>query len=344
MSARERCKTNTSSRPDDGFAQRNDRRWIVHPHNVAVFHAQPAIRESSASADNEFVAHEHYSTVSKAYHSAFFYTGEYESWQLDHILLRLKLRPDHKLVDIGGGTGRFALLLRDTARLDQSVLCVDPSESMIKEAAQLRGIDTVCAGALEFVRNHRICYDRALVKEVVHHLADVDLLSMYRGILAQLTPGGVVLTCTRPHVVDYPLFEAALKVWSHQQPSMQQYEEIIRAAGFDDVQCEVVEYPATLDKEWWLQMVRNRFWSTLALEHFSEDELAEGVEEISAKFRHTTTIAFTERMVFITASKSETAVLPIDQCMCCFENSARQEAIYILRYCRQRVLARRYRR
>jgi hypothetical protein len=42
-----------------------------------------------------------------------------------------------------------------------------------------------------------------------------------------------------------------------------------------EVTVEVAEYPATLEREWWLEMVNNRFWSTFS--QFSDAELAAGI-------------------------------------------------------------------
>jgi len=271
---------------------------------------------------------EHYALLSKGYHGAFFYTGDYERWQLDNILSRFELQQAHRLVDIGGGTGRFASLLRDAAGLDR-VLCVDPSASMIEEAARLPGVDTVCQGGAAFALDAKIHYDRVLVKEVVHHLSDEDLTKMFRGMLAQLNPGGLALVCTRPHVVEYPFFRAALEVWSQQQPPMEYYVECMRVAGFHDVRCDVVAYPAVVDKGWWLQMVRSRFWSTFS--HFSEEELAQGLEEISAKHAGSETIAFSEKMIFITARKEAQPI--VDWCIDC--SHPMQKDTYIRRHCRR---------
>eukprot|EP01043_Picozoa_sp_COSAG02_P061175 COSAG02_NODE_8163_length_2683_cov_3.156734_1_plen_252_part_00 len=240
--------------------------------------------------------------VAGKYMTAFFYTGEYEEWQKGHIARLLHLKPSCRLVDIGGGTGRFAQLLREAGSLKQEALCVDPSAGMLEQAAKIPGIRTECAGGLEFSQKAGEAYDRALIKEVVHHLTDEELRQMFRGIFAQLQPGGVCVTCTRPHVVQYPFFDAALEVWKRQQPPMEHYVSIMEEAGFE-VSCEVCDYPATLRAEWWLEMVGNRFWSTFS--HFSDEELTAGIAEI--RKRHcpagADTISFTEQMVFISASK-----------------------------------------
>jgi hypothetical protein len=49
-------------------------------------------------------------------------------------------------------------------------------------------------------------------QEMVHHVPEEQLSVLYAGLARQLTPGGVVLTCTRPQEVDYPLFAAARQV------------------------------------------------------------------------------------------------------------------------------------
>ena len=57
------------------------------------------------------VQQHHYKEASENYHSAFFYSGEYESWQLDVIMRHLDISVNDRLLDLGGGTGRFASLI-----------------------------------------------------------------------------------------------------------------------------------------------------------------------------------------------------------------------------------------
>lgn len=261
-------------------------------------------RDDTGDGDDGLVAadeNNHYAGVSTNYHTAFFYSGEYEAWQQQNILSRLKLGPANRLVDIGGGTGRFASLLYAAASLEHDALCVDPSPDMLSEAAKLPGIKSLCQGGLEFATGTDAGgYDRVLLKEVVHHLKHDELTRMFGGLWSKLPIGGVCLVCTRPQIVDYPFFQAALEVWSQQQPAMEYYEELLSGLGFV-VTAEVAEYPASLNRDWWLEMVGNRFWSTFS--HFSDEDLAAGIQEIRAEHEASETISFTEKMVFITATK-----------------------------------------
>ena len=77
--------------------------------------------------------------------------------------------------------------------------------------------------------------------------------------------------------VEYPFFEAARKVWRAAQPSADHFVEAFRNAGFACA-VDVAAYPAVIDREVWLGMMRNRFWSTFA--GFSDGELATGVAEV----------------------------------------------------------------
>ena len=118
----------------------------------------------------------HYKEASENYHSAFFYSGEYESWQLDVIIEHIDISENDRLLDLGGGTGRFASLIYNKVGLKFPVTCVDPSDDMLQQTKKLIGINAVCSDALNFsVIDNGITYDRILMKEVVHHLSEEDL-------------------------------------------------------------------------------------------------------------------------------------------------------------------------
>ena len=245
---------------------------------------------------------DHYKDASDIYHSAFFYTGDYESWQLDILLKALNLKESDKLADIGGGTGRFASLLYKHARLNNPVMCVDPSPDMLSQAQQLQGVNTLCCNALEFSQlKDDICYDRILMKEVVHHLSEQDLRATLSSLVQKLSEKGKLAICTRPHVVEYPFFEAAHEVWKRNQPPKEHYVSLLEQSGYRIISVDVFPYPAKLNVSWWIDMVQQRFWSTFS--EFNDEDLALGVKEIRRNFEKSETVEFVEKLVIIVAEK-----------------------------------------
>jgi len=152
----------------------------------------------------------HYKEASDNYHSAFFYSGVYESWQLKIILKALDLSKTDRLANVGGGTGRFSSLIYKNAMLKHPVACIDPSRDMLSQAKELEGVDAICCNSVEFARKKdQITYDRILMKEMVHHLSEEDFKTTFSLLLDKLPEDGKVVICTRPHEVEYPFFEAA---------------------------------------------------------------------------------------------------------------------------------------
>ena len=247
----------------------------------------------------------HYESVAKMYSSAFFYEqgGAYETWQLAQTSARLRAAPHHALVDLGGGQGRFAQLLHARCALRADVLCVDPSEAMLREAEGRPGVRVRRQDAAGFAARADEAYDRVLLKEIVHHLGATERRAMYADLHARLPPGGLVVTATRPHEPPYPFFEAASDVWRANQPEQQVLAEEQESAGFR-VACDTATFPVAIELERWKKMVSDRFWSTFA--DFTPEELAAGVDEIEESYGggEGGEVTFDEQLVFIVAEKA----------------------------------------
>ena len=85
---------------------------------------------------------QHYQEVVDAYEQAFFYeSGPYQEHLLREIALHLRLAPDSRLADVGGGTGNFTAALAKAAGLIRPALCVDFSADMLKLAAAQPGVE-----------------------------------------------------------------------------------------------------------------------------------------------------------------------------------------------------------
>ncbi len=90
------------------------------------------------------------------------------------------------VLDLGGGTGRVAAAIKP---LVQSVIVGDSARGMLK-AAQLKGVEVLMTYS-EFLPTPKQSFDRIIVVDAFHHLADQDLTlkEMWR----VLNPGGVIV-------------------------------------------------------------------------------------------------------------------------------------------------------
>lgn len=252
---------------------------------------------------------EHYDRVPATYHKAWFYEKDtpYERWLLDRVveasITPVLDRDSCKLADVGGGTGRFTDLVRRKLQLAPAAVCVDQSPAMLKEAGDIDGIEAICEDAVHFAQssspNH---YGMLLLKEVVHHFRQEDLLTLFQGFHRGLTPGSPCVILTRPKTeIDYPFPEAANKVWSEEQPGAEVFAQAMTVAGFEEVAIKVHGYPVEISLNDWTAMIKDRMWSTFSEAHFSSEQLVQGIEEIKTRFPgdEKGMLKFEERIVLI---------------------------------------------
>ena len=71
--------------------------------------------------------------------------------------------------------------------------------------------------------------------------------------------------------------------------------------GFSVSSFSIHEYPVSLDMNWWITMIRNRFWSTFS--EFDDDNIEKGITEIQEKFGQSSFVNFSEKYVSIVAQK-----------------------------------------
>ncbi|MCK9614692.1 MAG: class I SAM-dependent methyltransferase [Candidatus Omnitrophica bacterium] len=112
--------------------------------------------------------------------------------EANHIVKLLNLMPNDTIIDIGCGTGAFAI---NAASRCKKVIAVDVSEGMLnllREKAKekkINNIETICAGFLSY--DHRGKKADAVVSVVaLHHLPDFWKLIALRKINTALKNGG----------------------------------------------------------------------------------------------------------------------------------------------------------
>ena len=192
--------------------------------------------------------------------------GEAWSELAEHTLAGM--RGCRRLLDVGCGTGRFAVLARD--RLGGKVWGVDPSAEMLRRARarpDTRGIGWK-QGAAERLPFKDGWFDAAHMHLVVHALA--DRVAALREVARVLAPDGrlAIATFAPEHFDRFflnPYFPSIERIDTARFPDPEALSGEIAAAGFADVGVERISQPIRADPDDVLERVRGRYISTLHL-------------------------------------------------------------------------------
>ena len=122
--------------------------------------------------------------------------------------------------------------------------------------------------------------DRVFLKEVVHHFADDELASICAGLHKALD-GTAAWSSARGRAAMSSTRSSRPRATSGARRSRPR-TTLLRPSRKHGFSCrvDVAAYPAVIDREVWLGMMRNRFWSTFA--GFSDGELDAGIAEVAA--------------------------------------------------------------
>jgi SAM-dependent methyltransferase len=172
-----------------------------------------------------------------------------------------------RLLDVGCGTGRFAVLAAE--RLGARVWGVDPSPEMLAEARTRapRGFGWKQASA-ELLPFKAGWFDGLHMHLVLHVLSDVgQALSECARVLA---PGGrlAAVTFELEHFDRFhlgPYFPSLTAIDRARFPDPADVRERLAGAGFADVRGEVIHQQVQLEPEQLIERVRGRYISTLHL-------------------------------------------------------------------------------
>ncbi|MFJ3143620.1 class I SAM-dependent methyltransferase [Streptomyces halstedii] len=225
----------------------------------------------------------HYEELAAEYDEHWVYGPDYVPWMSARITEALRLTATDRTADIGCGTGLFAREIARTLRPGHPVLCVDPSEGMLRQIGvpPPPGLTPIVASAEDISeRRTELPYeqlDAMWLKESVHHLAEPG--PTLQGLAERLAPGGRLLVVMLPATIRYPLFGAALARFEELQPDPADIVKHLTAAGLD-ADLSYVEHELRIDRETYFGMVRARYMSLLST--FSDSEIEDGIEEMRA--------------------------------------------------------------
>ncbi|MGH3747703.1 MAG: class I SAM-dependent methyltransferase [Micromonosporaceae bacterium] len=239
----------------------------------------------------------HYERLAATYDQTWGHRPDYVEWMNGEILRRLNLTTGDHVADIGAGTGLFLRRLSEQVSGENPIVCIDPSQQMLDRLPADLRVLPVCAYA-EDVATARVGlpYDKLDVitmKEAIHHVRDIP--GTLRGLASWLVPGGRVLVVTAPPRPEYPLFQAARDRFAEGHPEPDHIADAMREAGLH-TQLEHQEFPVTVDREHYFNLVRNRWMSVLST--FTDEELDAGLEEMEIAYPQSQ-LQFADRFAFV---------------------------------------------
>ena len=196
-----------------------------------------------------------------------------------------KLHPHSVVLDIGCGTGRYAIPLAE--RCSCSVVGIDVSEKMLDEGKKKLGgnkVQWICADAedLPFLKG---VFDHCLMSMVVHHIRKKQ--KGFSEVYRVLVPNGACLIRTCSHeqlksLPDYYFFPQALEIDMARIPDVPLLKIMLSTAGFVQVRIYEVASPSLESAEEYLTKIRNKYTSTFYL--LSEGDFNKGLRKAEEYF------------------------------------------------------------
>jgi ubiquinone/menaquinone biosynthesis C-methylase UbiE len=231
-----------------------------------------------------------YSEIAEVYDQARTGDAPHLEWWFQKIIQVGGLRLGGRLIDLGCGTGRWAIPLAE--RTGCQVVGLDRSPEMLEKARakDREGRVTWVAGDVEHLELEPSSFDCAFLCLMMHHIE--DHLGTFRGVLRILRPGGVILVRqgTLEQIVDDPwhrFFPEAVTIDRRRTPFRAEIETWLREAGFMQIEAEEVRQFTYRDladlNERMLGEVRLRVASVLRL--ISDAAFARGLAQLEAYVR-----------------------------------------------------------
>ena len=239
----------------------------------------------------------HYEKLADKYNSFWGDSPELIDFYSQKIVEYLELKPTDNFVDLGCGTGIYTKKIRDLAQLINPVICVDISAKMLENIPNNVQFKPIVMDARLFAEQSKK-YDKVLMQKMLHHIKDIK--GLIENLFDRLNPGGKILTIGIPRNIEYLLFDAAFKRYQELHPVGNQIRDIFTKAGFKFTR-ELIKYPVSIEKHKYLDLIRNRYISTLS--SFSEGEIEEGIKELEQKYSQVSHLNFNECFIFLLAAK-----------------------------------------
>lgn len=240
---------------------------------------------------------DHYQRLAPLYDRFLSYSATFVRSLSSKMIERLALKPDDRLVDLGCGTGMYAMDILRQVPLRYPIACVEPSRDMLARLPRMGGLTPINVDAQSFARS-RARYEKVLMKETIHHIAGKQ--ELFLNLYKQLTKSGMARFVHVPRKLDYPLFQEALVRCEQWHVDAGHLTRLLERAGFETDQ-DMLEYRHAIPKDLYFEMVECRYMSVLST--FSDERIREGLAEMERRCEGRSVLEFVDRFDFIRAMK-----------------------------------------
>jgi ubiquinone/menaquinone biosynthesis C-methylase UbiE len=179
---------------------------------------------------------------------------------LAEIITKKIEREDIKLLDLGGGTGKFSNHFRNKSKWDITI--GDFSQTMLDQA-KLNKYKTLTLDINNLNLNEK--FDVILIKFCIHYVSKNK--KFFDSISKCLNSNGKIFIITRPKFTEFPHTEKLHAKWAKSQPLI---EEIIAySETYFEKNTETLKFPISMKLNDWNKIIINKMFSHI------EDEDAE---------------------------------------------------------------------
>ena len=205
------------------------------------------------------------------------------------ILKQVNLDKHSRILDIGCGRGKILGNLSNKLKLSKKPLGLDIENHKDKSKKIIfKKID-----ALSFVSKTKLTFDLILIKQTIHLLKKKQAKKLLSICKNKLNPNGKIIILSldpkKNEIPTFPLMKEKLRISLNKDEKL--FDLIFKNKS--KLNIKKFTYEVKILKNKYLQMIRNRYMSTLL--NFTDEELKNGIIEIKNDYGNL--LKFKDRLI-----------------------------------------------
>ena len=222
-------------------------------------------------------------------------SSDYIQSFIKFLIKQSKLNKNSKIIDVGCGRGKILGHLYSKLKLKYKPLGID----LVRHKDRDKRINFKKVGATDFFKRSNKNFDLILIKQTIHLLKISEIKKLLNFCKNSLNRNGKIIIFTldfsQNEIPTFPLMEKKLKI------SLKRDKRVIKFISrlYSIRTAKKFIYNVTVSKKKYLEMIKNRYISTLL--KFSSREILQGIKEINLE--HKKLLKFKDKLQCIIIKK-----------------------------------------